>query len=275
VIGLDAASFARGPVNAIMTSAMYVAPLNTEVRPDGTFEFPSVYPGVFSLRASGISILASPNVTVTVANADLGSVEIRVPSLKDITGHVVIEGGGPYPLFALPLIGLSASIGIAGPSGTLPTIRPGTDGTFHIGLPAGEIQAANFVGLPPGYTVKSFTYGSTDLLKNPLKIATTDPLELQISLVNSATPVKVSGRVEGVDLNTLAKTPVRITMTSPSFMVPLTVDARPDGTFEFSRVYPGNYRLLAETGLSQAQRLFTPLIVADKEITDLVITIPK
>jgi hypothetical protein len=134
---------------------------------------------------------------------------------------------------------------------------------------------ANFTGLPPGYTVRSLTYGSTDLLKNPLKIAVTDTLELQISLVNSATPAKVSGRIEGLDLSTLAKTPVRVTMTSPSFMVPLTVDVRPDGTFEFFKVYPGSYRILAETGPSQPQRIPASVIVGDKEINDLVVTVPK
>jgi hypothetical protein len=275
VIGLDAASFARGPVNATMTSAMYGATLNSEVSTDGSFEFPTVYPGSFVLRANGISVLSSPNLTVTVANTDIEKLEIRVPTLTDITGHVVIEGGGPYPLFAVQLTGLPSAIGAAGPSGTLPTIRPGTDGTFHIGLPAGESRAANFVGLPPGYRVKSFGFGSTDLLKNPMKIAATDTTELQITLVNAATPVKVSGRLEGVDLNVPAKTPVRVTMTSPSFMVPLTVDVRSDGTFEFSKVYPGNYRILAETGSTPTQRIPVPMVVGDKEIAGLVITVPK
>jgi hypothetical protein len=170
---------------------------------------------------------------------------------------------------------LAPAIGAPGASGALPTIRPAADGTFHIGLPAGESRISNLLGLPPGYTLKSFSYGSTDLLKNPLKIAATDTLELQISLVNTSIPVKVSGRVEGVDLNALAKTPVRVTMTSPSFMVPLTVDVRADGTFEYSKVYPGSYRILAETGPSQPQRIPAPVIVGDKVITDLVVTIPK
>jgi hypothetical protein len=258
-----------------MTSAMYGATLNSEVSTDGSFEFPTVYPGSFVLRANGISVLSSPNLTVTVANTDIEKLEIRVPTLTDITGHVVIEGGGPYPLFAVQLTGLPSAIGAAGPSGTLPTIRPGTDGTFHIGLPAGESRAANFVGLPPGYRVKSFSFGSTDLLKNPMKIAATDTTELQITLVNAATPVKVSGRIEGMDLNVPAKTPVGVTMTSPSFMVPLTVDVRSDGTFEFSKVYPGNYRILAETGSTPTQRIPVPMVVGDKEIAGLVITVPK
>jgi hypothetical protein len=275
VIGLDAASFARGSVNAMLSSSTYFITLNAVVAADGTFEFANVFPGSYLLRAVGPSVLSSPNLTVTVANTDVGNLEIRVPSLKDITGHVTIEGGGPYPLFAIPLASLAPVIGAPGASGTLPTIRPAADGTFHIGLPAGEIRISNLVGLPPGYTVKSFSYGSTDLLKNPLKIAATDMLELQISLVNTSTPVNISGRVDGVDLNALAKTPVRVTMTSPSFMVPLTVDVRPDGTFEFSKVYPGNYRILAEAGPSQPQRIPVPVIVGEKEITGLVVTIPK
>jgi hypothetical protein len=273
VTGLDEASFARGPVNATLSSGTYFISLNVAVGTDGTFEFPNVFPGSYVLRAIGPSVLSSPNLTVTVTNADVGNLEITVPRLKDITGHLVIEGGGPYPLLAIPLSSLPTAVGAPGGSGTLPTIRPGPDGTFHIGLPAGEIRIASFVGLPPGYTVKSVTYGSADLLKTPMKIAATDTLELQIVLVNSATPVKVSGRIEGVILNTLAKTSVRVTMTNPSFT--LTVDVRPDGTFEFSKVYPGNYRVLAETDTLQNQRNPIPLIVRDKEITDVVVPVSK
>jgi hypothetical protein len=272
--GVDDSTFARGLVVAVM-SGTNIAQLAVPIHADGSFEFPEVFPGMYFVRATGPGILNSPNVPVVVAITDVTNVEIAVPRLKDVTGHLVIEGGGPYPLLAIPFVSLPAAIGAPGASGTLPTIRPGTDGTFHIGLPVGESRMANFISLPPGYTVKSLTYGSTDLLTNPLKIAVTDALELQISLVNSATPAKVSGRIEGLDLSTLAKTPVRVTMTSPSFMVPLTVDVRPDGTFEFFKVYPGSYRILAETGPSQPQRIPASVIVGDKEINDLVVIVPK
>jgi hypothetical protein len=262
VIGLYEASFARGPVNAILSSGTY--PLNATVATNGSFEFPNVFPGSYFLRAVGPSVLSSPNITVTVGTADVENLEITVPRLKDITGHVVIEGGGPYPSFAIPL---ASAPGVPGVIGTPPTIRPGADGTFHIGLPAGEIRIASFVGLPLGYTVKSVMYGSTDVLKNPMKIAMTDTLELQIVLVNSATPVKVSGRVEG------ANTKGRVTITSPSFT--LSVDVRPDGTFEFPKVYPGSYRVLAETDAPENQGIPIPLLVGDREITDLVVTVPK
>ncbi len=274
VIGLDGASFARGPVNAIMTSTMYPVTLNAAVHTDGTFEFPSVYPGSFVLRALGPAVLNSPNLTVTVTNADVLNLEIRVPNLKDITGHLVIEGGGPYPLFALPLASLPASFASPGISGTLPTIRPGADGTFHIGLPEGESRVTNFIGLPPGYTVKSFSYGSTDLLKGPLKVTLADAAEFQITLVNTATPVKVSGRVDSVDLNALAANPIRVTMIG-SFVVPITADVRADGSFEFPRVYPGNYRVSAAPRSAQILPVGIPLVVADKEIAGVVVTIPK
>jgi len=275
VLGLDAASFARGPVNASMTSSMYVGGMNTVVRPDGTFDFAAVYPGSFVLRAMGPAVLNSPNLPVTVANTDVQNIEIRVPVLKDITGHLVIEGGGPYPLFALPLASLPASVATPGASGTLPTIRPGPDGTFHIGLPAGESRVTNFIGLPPGYTLKAFSYGSTDLQKNPLKVAAGDTAELQITLVNMATPVKVSGRVEGVDLSTISANPVRVTLFSSSFVIPLTADVRADGSFEIPVVYPGNYRVSAAAKSAPVLPVGAALAVSNDEITDLIVPFPK
>jgi hypothetical protein len=147
--------------------------------------------------------------------------------------------------------------------------------TVFIGLPEGEIRLSNLVGLPPGYRVASLTYGSTNLLEDLLKVSATNGEELHLALVNSAKPVKVSGRIEGADLNTIAKTPVRITMRSPSFVLPLTVDVRSDGTFEFSQVFPGNYRIQAETDPSSSQQIFAPVVVGEKEIKDLVVTVAK
>jgi hypothetical protein len=155
-------------------------------------------------------------------------------------------------------------------------INPQPDGTFRLTLLEGEQRIGNVSGLPPGYALKSLTYGSTDILKNPLKVAASDSFELRATITtSSATPVHVSGRIEGVDLNTLTSTPVRVTMTSPSFPVPLTVDVRPGGTFEFFRVYAGNYRILTETAPTPTQRFFVPVNVGGKDITGLVVTVPK
>src|SRR6185369_17270130 len=120
--------------------------------------------GYFSLRVMGASLSASSNPMISVANANVDNLEIRVSPLKLIKGHVSIKDGGPYPvLLFLPIA----------PASTTST-RPEMDGTFQIWLPEGEFRLNNFVVLPSGYRVTSFTYGRTDLLKNPLRVSAGD-----------------------------------------------------------------------------------------------------
>jgi len=264
VIGLDNASFDRGSVNMTMTSPTYAAPLNAKIQPDGTFEFSEVYPGNFSLRVMGASLSTSSNPMISVANANVDNLEIRVSPLKLIKGHVSIKDGGPYPvLLFLPIA----------PASTTST-RPEMDGTFQIWLPEGEFRLNNFFALPSGYRVTSFTYGRTDLLKNPLRVSAGDTDEFQLTLESTATPVKVSGRVEGVDLSTLAKSPVRLTMISSVFVQSLTTEVRSDGTFEFTSVFPASYQMHKD-GEQQPGRILASINVRNKDITNLIVNFPK
>src|SRR4030095_8346889 len=47
VDGIDAAVLAQGITRVVMVSPAYAGNINAAVRPDGTFEFPSVYPGSY------------------------------------------------------------------------------------------------------------------------------------------------------------------------------------------------------------------------------------
>ena len=84
--------------------------------------------------------------------------------------------GGTMPRFTLPI-----SLGPGRPFVTV-AIDPQSNGTFRALLPTGVIQVGAATGLPPGFTVKSITYGSADLLRESVTVSTSSTAELVITL---------------------------------------------------------------------------------------------
>src|SRR6185436_1047616 len=105
-----------------------------------------------------------------VSDSDVNNVELRLPPRQEVRGRVVLESRGPMPRLA---IGWASG---PAPGKNPKWIDPQPDGTFKVTLYVGEYYDPN-VGLPPGYTLKSFTYGATDVTQSPLKIAETGAAE--------------------------------------------------------------------------------------------------
>jgi hypothetical protein len=167
-----------------------------------------------------------------------------------------MEGGAAPPRFTLPLQGPGR------PPVSLP-VNPLPDGTFRITLPIG----VSIIGAPAGVTglaVRSITYGTTDLLTAPLMVNATDNTELLMTL-RAPTPVSVSGRVVG--LPSAAGYLIVLVGT------PLEASVRPDGSFTFSNVSPGNYQLRLISPILSQQ--FVPITVGGTNLTDVTITMPQ
>jgi hypothetical protein len=136
-------------------------------------------------------------------------------------------------------------------------------------LPQGERQITiSPASIPAGYKLASFTYGTADLLKNPVHIAAADKTELRVTFDATAiTSVKVSGQVA----NLLTTQGVRVVLMNPvsgSF----ETSVNPDGSFVFPRVIPGNYvARLSLSGLTASKQVS----VADRDVTDVLITYPR
>jgi hypothetical protein len=167
-----------GITSALSRSAVWLShasgvfrTLETSVAADGSFSFNNVVPGNYSVQlvAPGIRTAAVP-VVITGTNVP----GIRIEAPKEVRGRVVIDGSSPIPRFSIPLI--------AARSETLVTIDPQTDGTFTVFMPAGEHRAGAPLGLPSGYAIQALSYGSVDLLRDPLKVSSDDSPELIIRL---------------------------------------------------------------------------------------------
>jgi hypothetical protein len=237
-----------------------------------------VFPGNYSLRVTGAGILNSPSVPVAVASVDLTNIEIAVPRQKEITGRVILEGLAPMPRFQISALSSAPPVGsVNAPSISSPTtlINPQPDGTFRLTLLVGEHSMGPAIGLPTGYSIKSFTYGAADLLKNPLKVGDKDTDELRFTITTPIKPpVQVRGRVSGLDAAAFARGPVTVNMISSAYVSALSAPVMTDGTFEFPDVFPGNFSArVIGPGILNAPPV--PVIVAGINTPIIEIALPR
>src|SRR6185369_4545172 len=90
---------APGTGRVTMTGQNIPRPQEVTIGTGGTFEFLNVRPGAYLLRAS--PGLLSQSVFITVADKDLTGIDLVNPRSVDVTGTVVVEGGGLRPGFAI------------------------------------------------------------------------------------------------------------------------------------------------------------------------------
>jgi hypothetical protein len=154
---------------------------------DGTFEFSDVTSGAYELHVGRDALLVGRNFTV--GNQDIGGAQIK--SAVETRGRVVMADGSkmPSPVFQIQS---QYAGGYAGDPRPSPTIQRefdvNVDGTFTVGGVHGE-QRISVLGLPLPYSVKSITYGSTDLLTNPLVLSSPPTSEIEVTLERTSAAV--------------------------------------------------------------------------------------
>jgi hypothetical protein len=117
--------------------------------------------------------------------------------------------------------------------------------------------------------VDSFTYGSVDLLKNPMRVALTDTAEIAIAVdATTVKPHNVSGRVTGL----LTTQGVRVVLRGGNLGTGVESPVAPDGSFGFTDILPGNYS--ARLSLS-GHVISASVNVGNNDVTNLVITYPR
>jgi hypothetical protein len=266
-----------------MTGAATTDALNATVGADGAFEFPMVLPGTYTARTQPANPLAG-TTPVTVGAADLTNVEIRLPASKEISGKITLRGNYPIPRLsfsltpvgaARPAANAATTITLAGgqvvalaSNGVNVPANPGPDGLFKVGLPDGDRQIT-ITGLTPGFIVESFTYGSTDLLKNPIHVALNDTAELSIVVdASGVKPHNISGKVTGL----LTTQGVRVVLQGGSLGTGVESPIASDGSFGFTDILPGNYA--ARLSLS-GQVVGTSVTVGATDVTNVTINYPR
>jgi hypothetical protein len=240
------------------SDAQFVVP-----KPDGTFEFSGVLPGSYNLEANTTVGVASTPITV-VSGKDLTGVEIKTPAAREIPGRVVIDDPAK-PRVGFGILQLNRPPNAPPPRGQF-TAPTSPDGTFRIVLPEGENRLAFDANLvPPGFTLKSATYGSLDILANPIKVAVTDTAELTLTFDSAGiSPVSVSGRINGLKTATNA----RVLLIANATNAAMDTAVNPDGTFTFPRVFPGQYQARFTFNSAQIQAVVN---VGNANKTDVIL----
>jgi len=174
--------------SSIALTGSSAAAVNLPLSADGSFEFPTVLPGTYQVRILP-AVPVSP-FSLVVPNKDVTNLQFVLPPMREISGRVAIEGGVQRPL-SLQFVLNNA------PGGSIAvTAATQADGMFKVTLPEGERRVALSVpGL--GFTVKSAVYGTTDLLKDPIKVTTAGTEELRVTLVSTGGLIGVLGGVIG------------------------------------------------------------------------------
>jgi hypothetical protein len=133
-----------------------------------------------------------------------------------------------------------ASIGRIGSSGDF-TLAV-TDGTYSV-----SVQ-----GLPEGYRVKSARFGSLDVLSAPMRINGSSSDEIRV-LLTPPDSTAVGGKVRGhVSSAPLAEIPANVWVSMQPDPLPAgrliagAVPVQRDGSFEFSSLKIGNYKMRVE-----------------------------
>jgi hypothetical protein len=218
--------------------------LRADVGRDGTFEFPRVIPGPYTARPEGAGAAtasASP-LQITVGSTDLDNLEFTMPRTVNVSGRVVVEGGG-----SLRSGRLAFTTSGNGPPGRLISAAPTFNGSFVLNLPDGEYtlgvnsQQSNLTG----YSVKSMTYGSANALTGPIKVTALEAdKELVVTLEKSggSNATKVSGHITNSPGGE-----VRISVSGTGFNIggPNAFLADATGAFEIPDVPPGFLTLRA------------------------------
>jgi hypothetical protein len=153
----------------------------------GDLSAPTYYPGTSLLKDARIVTVAAGSIVAAIdfQILRLPTVPVMLPSkVPDFTsGKVVLEGGRPLP-FLLPLyVFAGANKTFVGPDGvrvrgggTFGAVPVERNGSFKLSLEDGEyvISLITSLGDPlgqnDGYAVKSMVSGSSDLMKDKLKV---------------------------------------------------------------------------------------------------------
>jgi hypothetical protein len=234
---------------------------STPIYMDGSFEFVGLPPGTYSARVTPVIPGAVASILV-VGTADLRGIEIAVPDTRDIPGRVIVEGKGPMPTALLFLIGNGV---------TLP-VSLQSDGSFQITASEGSSPRITPASLPPGYSVKSISYGNRDLASNSLRFEGMEAERLRVTLNSPVQTFTVSGRING---NPPANANHVWLAESTGRYRTLETTITADRRFEFSGVAPGTYTAkLVGPGFS-ASTATAPVVVSERNVANLDFPAPR
>jgi hypothetical protein len=233
--------------------------------PEGAFSINGVPPGNY-LPGVVPEVVGYMPAAIQVIDRDITGLDLRLPGIVEVRGRIILEPGMPAPRSYLEILKGGSRIA-AGP------ISSDSAGSFTINLPEGDFRLG-VTGLSPGFQVKAFTYGSMDLLSEPVQIQASAPQALTLTFGYAGTWHRVSGRVVGV--NSIADPIWRGVQLLSGLVGPFSAQPADDGSFVFPNVPPGSYTLRVNVPPNMATSAPVEILVDhDLENLQLQVTPPQ
>lgn len=228
---------------------------NTQVKVDGTFEFPSVPPGAYYLLATSAQAGRGQHgarQAIDVGNNNIEGINLAINPGVTVTGHVRYDGDASQPLTSLTIRLTPRELGVnmANPQ----PAKVDANGDFRFE----DVNPDNYtvnVNTPPKLYLKSLRAASADVMVSGLDLSNgaatldillgTNPPQVGGSVVNSATGQAAVGV-------TVVLMPREKERQGESYFYS-TTNTDQQGNFTFSRVTPGDYQVYAWEDVSYGQ----------------------
>jgi TonB family protein len=199
-----------GSNRTLVLTGPNVDQIQLQVNPDGTFEIGQALPGTYQVRLNSATLPSLPTrpISLIIPNQDATNLILALPLMKEVQGVVANTSGAAVQ----GRLSVSYSeISATGSSSGSMSVATQPDGKFTIQMPEGDRRISVTA---PGSTVKSLTYGTTDLMRENMKVATTDTAELRVVLDTSSTTI-AGGVIGGVGSGTIGGVVFSGTSVSP------------------------------------------------------------
>jgi len=213
----------------------------------GAFEFASVVPGEWELRAEAepkrdagrnLSLSWSKPEPAVVTDHDLDDIRLRFP--ERFTLQATLDwGDAPAPKLDPRASVLLLLMPVDGAGATLPSIPVKSGDTLRFeNVAAGRYRIVPMPGFPPGYYPAAVIVEGQDVLGKPVDLSAATPPVRLVFKPNAGT---VRGTVEKGEGATVLFWP----QSAVTIDLMRGVQAGPGGSFEIGTVAPGDYYLLA------------------------------
>jgi hypothetical protein len=220
----------------------------TGVRPDGTFEFPSIAPGSYNLIAMTNSgnLRHFAMLPIDVGNANVEGLTLTINPGVTVSGHIRIDGEttDPIPSFQVRLNSWASGYSVGPPQ----PAKADASNNFSFDDVNPEHFEVNVSPLPGALYLKSIRAGDADVLANGLDLTAGGGASLDVVIGVNAPQITGTVQDPTTQQPAIAVTVVLIPQEKERREVSLfyrTSTTDQNGNFTISRVNPGEYKVYA------------------------------
>lgn len=209
--------------------------------PEGTFEFKSIVPGSYTIRASDPSGMKPLGIGVPleVGKRAIENLTVDVTPSGDLSGTLLMAGDVKAPLNSVKVM-LEQ---VDGFTMVPPNVTAAEDGTFIFkDLPADK-YLVRVLNAPANAYVEHARLGTQEIPDEGMALGGVNPGKIEVKLNPGG--ASVDGVVNGKDDNPMSGITVALIPSSHRYMLYQSALTDQRGAFSFKGITPGEYKVIA------------------------------